>query len=195
MVFSRLLCVVAALSLASVALGQKSMAEKMGGEVNQEFVQKQFGDSCTLVPGSTPLKADLDGDGVEDIVVVARCTNPLADEEQYSFKVIDPYNAYFGYGDPKLTTQFASEYPDSRALSLLIIHGVGAEAWRSDPPKAKFLVINLPFKQLAVKKMKLHKKSIMAIYAEEAHEGQGTISTLYWDGKKYKYQPMGISLE
>ena len=195
MVFSRLLCVVAALSLASVALGQKPMAEKMGGEVNQEFVQKQFGDSCTLVPGSTPLKADLDGDGVEDIVVVARCTNPLADEEQYSFKVIDPYNAYFGYGDPKLTTQFASEYPDSRALSLLIIHGVGAEAWRSDPPKAKFLVINLPFKQLAVKKMKLHKKSIMAIYAEEAHEGQGTISTLYWDGKKYKYQPMGISLE
>jgi hypothetical protein len=36
---------------------------------------------------------------------------------------------------------------------------------------------------------------VMAIFAEEAHEGQGTISALYWDGKKYKYQPMGMSME
>jgi hypothetical protein len=35
----------------------------------------------------------------------------------------------------------------------------------------------------------------MAIYAEETHEGQGAISALYWDGKKYKYQPLGTSLD
>jgi hypothetical protein len=189
------LCLFAALCLGSVAVAQQPSAEKTSSEVNQEFVHKQFGDSCRLVPGSAPLKADLDGDGVEDIVIIARCTNPLVDQEQDSFKVIDPYNAYFGYGDPKVTTQFASEYPDTRGLSLLIVHGAGPGAWRSDPPKSKFLVINLPFKQLAVKKMKLHKKAVMAIYAEETHEGQGAISALYWDGKKYKYQPLGTSLD
>ena len=141
------------------------------------------------------MKADLDGDGVEDIVVVARCRNPLVDQAGYNFKVVDPYNTYFGFGDPKVTTEFASEDPEGRGVSLLIIHGAGPEAWRTETPKAKFLVINLPFKRLAVKKMKMRKKSVMAIYAEEAHEGQGTISALYWDGKKYKYQPMGISME
>jgi len=163
--------------------------------IDNDFIQKQFGDTCTLVPAPPPLKADLDGDGVEDIVIVARCRNPLPDQTEYNFKVIDPYNTYFGFGDPKVTTQFATEDPNRRGVSLLIIHGAGPEAWRAATPKAKFLIINLPFKQLATKKMTIHKKTVMAIYAEEAHEGQGAISALYWDGKKYKYQPMGMSME
>jgi tmRNA-binding protein len=57
------------------------------------------------------------------------------------------------------------------------------------------MIINLPFKDLAIKKMLLHKKHVMAIYAEEAREGSGAISALYWDGKKYKYQPLGMSME
>jgi hypothetical protein len=194
--FWSLLCF-AAIWYTTLAFAQKPTAEKMRpvGGVDNEFVGKQFGDSCALLPGSAPLQADLDGDGIEDIVVVARCKNPLVDQAEYNFKVVDPYNAYFGFGDPKITTEFASEDPDRRGVSLLIIHGVGPKAWRSETPKAKFLVINLPFKQLAVKKMKMRKKSVMAIFAEEAHEGQGTISALYWDGKKYKYQPMGMSME
>lgn len=194
--FSSLLCF-AAIWCTTLAFAQKPTAEKMPsvGGVDNEFVKRHFGDSCSLLPGSAPLKADLDGDGVEDIVVVARCKNPLVDQAEYNFKVVDPYNTYFGFGDPKVTTEFASEDPDRRGVSLLIIHGAGPEAWRSQTPKAKFLVINLPFKQLAVKKMKMRKKLVMAIYAEEAHEGQGTISALYWDGKKYKYQPMGMSME
>jgi hypothetical protein len=163
--------------------------------IDNEFVQKQFGESCTLMPGPAPLKADFDGDGVEDIVIVARCRNPLPDQVEHSFRVVDPYNQYFGFGDPKVTTEFASEDPDLRGISLLIIHGAGPEAWRSATPKAKFLVINLPFKNLAVKKIMVHKKPTVAIFAEEAREGEGTISALYWDGKKYKYQPLGTSLE
>jgi len=163
--------------------------------IDNDFIQKQFGDTCTLVPAPPPLKADLDGDGIEDIVIVARCRNPLPDQAEYNFKVVDPYNTYFGFGDPKVTTQFATEDPNRRGVSLLIVHGTGPEAWRAATPKAKFLIINLPFKQLATKKMMVHKKSVMAIYAEEAHEGQGAISALYWDGKKYRYQPMGMSME
>ena len=163
--------------------------------IENDFVQKQFGESCTLMPAPPPIKGDLDGDGIEDIVMVARCKNPLPDQTEHNFRVIDPYNDYFGFGDPKVTTQFASEDPESRGISLLVIHGAGADAWRAATPKAKFMIINLPFKQLAMKKMMLHKKPVMAIYAEESHEGEGTISALYWDGKKYRYHPMGTSME
>ena len=69
--------------------------------------------------------ADLDGDGIEDIVIPARCTNPMMDQAENSFVVVDPYNSFFGYGNPKVTTQFASEDPDRRGYSLLVIHGAG----------------------------------------------------------------------
>lgn len=166
-----------------------------GKHVDNDFVRKQFGDSCTLMPDPAPLQADLDGDSVEDIVIVARCKNPLPDQTDYDFKVVDPYNSYFGFGDPKVTTEFASEDPQRRGISLLIIHGSGTDAWRAANPKAKFLVINLPFKELAVKKLTVRKKHVMAIYAEEAHEGQGVVSAIYWDGKRYKYHPVGMSME
>lgn len=177
--------------------GQPSATTKSApaSGIDNDFVQKQFGDTCTLVPGPAPLQADLDGDGIEDVVIVARCRNPLPDQAEYNFKVVDPYNSYFGYGDPKVTTEFATEDPARRGISLLIIHGDGPDAWRAAKPKAKFLVINLPFKQLAVKKMMVRKKSVMAIFAEEANEGEGLISALYWDGKKYRYHPMGTSMD
>ena len=88
--------------------------------------------------------SDLDGDGTEDAVIVGKCTNPLIDETENNFKVVDPYNSFFGYGDTKATSQFASEDPLARSRVLLIIHGAGPEAWRSATPKAKFVIINLP---------------------------------------------------
>ncbi len=117
------------------------------------------------------------------------------DEAERNYKVIDPYDAFFGYGDPKVTTKFAPEDPQRRGLALLIIHGAGADGWRTAEPKTKFIVINLPFKQLAVKKLTVRKKTVMAIYAEEAREGEGTVSAIFWDGKKYKYQPLGSTME
>ena len=72
------------------------------------------------------------------------CTNPMADQAEDNFTVIDPYNTFFGYGNTKITTQFASEDPAMRGLVLLVIHGTGPEAWRAATPKAKFVIINLP---------------------------------------------------
>lgn len=162
--------------------------------VDDDFVQKQFGSTCKLMPGPPQLKADLDGDGIEDLVVAARCTNPLMDQTEDNFTVIDPYNSFFGYGDTKITTQFASEDPATRGLVLLVIHGTGPEAWRAATPKAKFVIINLPFRQIAVKKMMVKKKAIVAIYAEETG-GDRMTSAIFWDGKKYKYRPMGSSMQ
>jgi len=198
MQFSRFAFPFVLLALALPLLAQQAPPQANADnspKIDDDFIQKQFGDSCKLMPGLAPIKGDLDGDGIEDIVIVAKCKNPLPDQTEHNFRVIDPYNDYFGFGDPKVTTQFASEDPQLRGISLLVIHGAGADAWHAANPKAKFLIINLPFKQLALKKMTLRKKQVMAIYAEESHEGEGTISALFWDGKKYRYHPMGTSME
>jgi len=161
--------------------------------VDNDFVQKQFGSNCSLV-GIPSLKADLDGDGVEDVVIPARCTSPMMDESEQNYIVVDPYNAFFGYGNPKITTQFASEDPARRGFSLLVIHGAGADAWHSATPKAKFMIVNLPYKNIFVKKLTIKKKEHMAIYVDEIG-GDAEVSAVFWDGKKYRYQPMGSNME
>lgn len=161
--------------------------------VDTDFVQKQFGSNCSLI-GIPSIKADFDGDGVEDIVIPAHCTNPMMDQAEENYVVVDPYNSFFGYGNPKITTQFSSEDPDRRGFSLLVIHGAGPDAWHAATPKAKFMIVNLPFKSIYVKKLVVRKKNHMAIYADETG-GDGLVSALFWDGKKYRYQPMGSSME
>jgi hypothetical protein len=186
------------LILVSIALSILTLAQQTppppSSVVDDDFIQKQFGSTCKLMPGPPQLKADLDGDGIEDLVVAGHCTNPLADQAEDNFTVIDPYNAFYGYGNTKITTQFASEDPAVRGLVLLVIHGAGPEAWRAAAPKAKFVIINLPFKQIAVKKLSMKKKTVMAIYADETG-GDRMTSAIFWDGKKYRYQPIGSSME
>ena len=163
--------------------------------VTDEFIHKQFGDNCSLLAGPQQFVADMDGDGVDDLVVAAKCKNPMADKDEYSFVVADPYDAFLGFGDVKVTSTFASDEPQRRGISLLIIHGAGTDAWRAETPKAKFLLINLPFKTLVVKRLSVKKRMVLGIYMEERGEGEDTSSVVFWDGKKYKYQPLGSSLE
>lgn len=159
------------------------------------FVRKAFGDSCSLDPKWEPVAGDLNGDGVEDIVMVARCSNPLLDEGEKNFRVIDPYNSFYGYGNPKVTAAMGPDDPRMKNIVLLVIHGNGAEAWRSPTPKAKFVIINIAVKQIMIKKMRVKKrKTATAIYVEEAGADQMT-SAVFWDGKKYRYEPLGASLE
>src|ERR1700685_2772812 len=113
-----------------------------------EYIHKKCGDNCSLLQGPAQFVADLDGDGVDDLVIAARCKNPMADQAEYSFTVADPYDSFMGYSDIKVTSTFASDEPERRGVSLLIVHGVGKDAWRGGAPKAKFLLINLPFKTL-----------------------------------------------
>ena len=163
--------------------------------VTDEFIHKQFGDGCSLLAGPPQFVADLDGDGIDDLIVAAKCKNPMADKDEYSFAVADPYDAYLGFGDVKVTSTFASDEPERRGLCLLIIHGADKGGWQADVPKAKFVLINLPFKTLAVKRLILKKRTTLGIYVEEHGEGENTTSVVFWDGKKYRYQPLGVTLD
>ena len=121
--------------------------------VTDELIHKQFGDNCSLLPGPPQFVADMDGDGIDDLVVAARCKNPMADKDEYSFVVADPYDSFLGYSDVKVTSTFASDEPERRGVGLLIIHGAEKDEWRAETPKAKFLLINMPFKTLVVKRL------------------------------------------
>jgi len=170
--------------------------------VDDKFVKDHFGDQFTLLPGFPGMVADMDGDGVEDLVLAARAKSPMLDEGAFNFKVLDPYNSFFGYGDPHITAGFGADDPTRKGEVLLVIHGAGSDAWHAAQPKAKFVLINLPYKTVSLRRVMINKKAVMAIAVEEYGALQ-TTAAIFWDGnpkKKnksgtYKYEPLGASME
>lgn len=157
-----------------------------------DFMHKAFGDDFTPEPGIPAVTGDLDGDGVEDIVMAARVKNALLGEGSYNYKVVDPYYSFFGYGDVKVTGQFSVEDPHHKGLVLLVVHGNGTQAWHSETPKAKFVVVNLPFEKVSMRRWQIKKKLTNAIFTQETFTAAGD-AVIFWDGKKYKYEPLGSS--
>lgn len=180
--------------LVLVASAEDAPKSAAPATIDNAFVQKTFGEDCTLNTAVPAQVADFDGDGVDDIVIAARCTNPMINVAEHKYTVIDPASAFYGLSDPHITTEFSTLQPEQRSLALLIIHGAGKEAWKSDSPKAKFLIVNLAYKNITVKKFQIRKKTIEAIYVDELSEDQMT-SVIMWDGKKYRYEPLGSAMQ
>lgn len=168
--------------------------------IDDKFVHDHFGKEFTLIPEFPAMVADLNGDGIEDLVLAARAKSPMLDEGGFNYKVIDPYHAFFGFGDPKVTSAFAAEDPTRKSEVLLVIHGAGSDAWRAEQPKAKFVLINIPFKAVSLRRIKVGKKPVMAIGVEESG-GTLMAAAVLWDGNpkkntgSYKYEPLGAALE
>jgi hypothetical protein len=180
-------CLAASLSLIA-------QAPAVNHTVDNDFVHQQFGKDFTMIAEIPAVYGDLDGDGVEDVVIAARCKNAMLDQGEHNYTVMDPYYEFFGYGDPRITTTFSEPDPARRGLVMLVIHGSGAQAWRSPTPKAKFVIVNMPYKTISVRKMRVKKKKIEAVYVEEAGEMEES-SALFYDGKKFHYVPMGGTMQ
>lgn len=177
--------------------------KKMPDDI-QDIVRAQFGPDFTVAAEKSNglkylkpqadnwvpfLVADLDGDGVEDAVIVARCQKPLAKAADFNYTVIDPYFTANGFGDPKITASMSTDDPNGNYL-VLIIHGSGPEAWRNPKPKSKFVVVNLPFDSLAITHVQTKKKGpMLAALALDEVESSGSV--IFWDGKKYKWRDLG----
>jgi hypothetical protein len=187
------LAVVFGFAIAAAAFAQ-STAAATRPKVDNEFVHQQFGMEFTLVEEVGTAFGDLDGDGVEDAVIAARCKNPMIDQDEHSYRVVDPLNSFYGYGDPKMTTTFSEGNPALRGLVVLVIHGTGPESWHAAKPKAKFVIVNLPYRTISVRKMKMGKKTIEALYVKEAGYMDES-SAIFYDGKKFHYVPMGGEME
>jgi len=159
------------------------------------IVKQQFGANFSI-PAKFPtpvITADFDGDGVEDAVIVADSKDPLPDSYSYKYKVADPYGTYFGFGDPRLTSTFRTDPEHSH--NLLVILGSGNEGWHAATPKAKFVLINVPFDTLEVGRMLVHKNK-PPIFVIKALETRLLDSAVFWDAKKkrWRWQP-GDTLE
>jgi len=171
------------LVLASLALAQQNPPAAAAPDP-QQAAAREFGPSFKLDAKFPPLTGDLDGDGQEDLVLVATCKNPLTDSIEFHYKVVDPYDEYFGFGDPKVTVGFSNTNIGAPRY-LLVLH-----AWRAPAPKAKFVIINLPFERLSLSSMLVKKKKVMSIQAEEA---AGVSSAVFWDGKKYRWDAIYVN--
>jgi hypothetical protein len=169
--------------LVSCAFAQSDAASSMAGPKDvQQFVSQQFGPGFTVASEFTPLAGDLDGDGSEDVVIVGTAKDPLLNEADFHYKAADPYHSYFGFGDPKVTAQFSAQ--EDKPLLLLIVHD-----WRAAAPKAKFVILNLPFQKVSITRLRVKKKVVVAISAEDVTE---MTSSIYWAGKSYKWQAAGM---
>jgi hypothetical protein len=137
----------------------------------------------TIDPWTPFLTMDINNDGIEDAIIVARSKNPLTSQGKYNYKVVDPYFTYHGYGDPKVTATLTSEDPDQGHV-VLVIHGAGLEAWRAAAPKAKFAIVNLPFENLSSSTTNDGKRSALNLESREITVN----SVVFWDGKKYQWR-------
>jgi hypothetical protein len=151
------------------------------------LVKKQFGDTFTL-PAKFPtpmIVADFDGDGVPDIAIVADSKEPIPDSFAFKYQVSDPYHAYFGFGNPQLMSSFNAD-PD-HAHNLLIIFGGEKDGWHAEVPKAKFVIMNLPFDSITVGRLLISNKK-PPIFVIKAIEAQIMESAVFWEAKKKRWR-------
>jgi hypothetical protein len=189
-----LCCLVLCLLSASFLLAQPApppAAPPLADQLPDEaaYVARQFGPTFTVDRKVAPMFGDLDGDGNEDLVLVATSPTPLLSQELLGFKVEDPYNAYFGTADVRITSQFTLHFDGSERF-ILIVFG-----WRLPPPEhkakhaSKFVLINTPFESATIASLRFKKKNIQAI---EAVDRTTLHSLILWDGKHWRWSAQGM---
>ena len=144
-------------------------------------VEREFGPRFKLVAKFQPMFGDFDGDGKEDLAVVVT-GSPADDQASHNYKLIDPYDSYFGYGNVRITMTFPL-HVEGQPLYVAIAHD-----WRAAHPKAKFVIVNLPFERIEVGGAQWKKKAVSTLFTTDS---TGMQAQVIWDGKKYRWQAVG----
>lgn len=151
------------------------------------LIKQQFGSTFTIPAkfANSVMTADFDGDGVEDLALVADSKDPMPDSYSFKYELADPYSAYFGMGDPRISASFRAD--PEHAHYLLVIFGSGKEGWRAATPKAKFVLMNVPFDTVELGRMLISRKK-PPIFVVKALEAKLMNSAVYWDAKKKRWR-------
>ena len=146
----------------------------------ESLVEKQFGTDFSVDERFEPMYADFDADGREDLAIIGFSKHPLGGSAKYKYTVVDPYDTYFGVGDPQITTHYAG-FSDGSSHCILFIHD-----WKGEAAKSKWVIVNVPFNKVAPGLVTMKKKTVPAVATVEVG---GLSSLVYFDGKKYKWEP------
>lgn len=184
MSFRIVLLLVAAATACAFAQPSDSVPAEITPQFFQQLAEQQFGPGYKLADKFEQYRADFDGDGKEDLALVLNGKDPLGNSVKFEYKVVDPYDAYFGFGDPKVTTRVGN-FGDGFNRCIGVIHD-----WKSSKPKAKFVIVNFPFSTLSVAYNSFKNKSVAAFYG---HETGGLTGIVFWAGKKYRWEPGAFS--
>jgi hypothetical protein len=153
------------------------------------YVRQQFGEGFKIDARVTPMTGDLDGDGNEDRVLVATSARPLDSQEDFHYRVLDPFDDYYGIGDPKITSQFTI-HQDGSDRDLLVVEGWRLpESARKPKQLYKFVFINTPMQTIRLTRYHKKKKTRDAI---DIVDNTGMRAYVEWDGKHWRWKPHGM---
>lgn len=151
------------------------------------YLAQQFGPTFKIDPKLPPMFGDFDGDGREDVVLVATSATPMLSQEQFHFKAADPYDAYFGNGNPVITSQFSLHFDGSSRCILIVFD------WRQTPgkPSPKFVLINTPFESAGITNLQLKKKK-KGFNAIEVIDRTTLHALIFWNGRRWIWSAQGM---
>jgi len=172
------LAVLLLLGASASLVGQTQAATPAEAE---KVVAKEFGPKFKVIPEYPPITLDFDGDKKPDLVVAVVAENPLATEVEFGYKVVDPYSASFGLSDPRITLLYNTE---AKQQFMAVVMD-----FRSDKPKIKYVLVNVPFSRRLERGMIQTKKKILDTV--QGVDDAGIRGAVYWDGKKFKWMAVG----
>jgi hypothetical protein len=157
----------------------------------QKYIAREFGPGFQLAKTMPVLLGDLDGDGTEDAVFIVTGGNPIVSAGAFNYTVLDPYDGYWSFGDPTLNSHVTQTEAGPHYFVLV------AHDWRGEKAKAKYVFINLPFKQISLtpttmgSSMFKRKKDKKIVAAISTVENDGQLGAVFWTGHTYKFVQLG----
>lgn len=157
--------------------------------IDAAYVERQFGPSFKLDAKVKPLFGNLFGDGREDLVLVATSASPLISQSTHNYKVEDPYDRYFGNGDPKITSQFGLHFDGSERAILIVRDWRTPDAKDDSRRKGKYVLINTPFETIGLANLRLKRNQVQAI---ETVDRTTLHALVFWNGRQWRWSAQGM---